>query len=208
MGNQSTQYTGMAFSLEDRQEKEISSKSPRIGETEGTISSRRLESNQISNFKSQEFILGSPFGNNSEKQFIMSRMRRKDYLPCEDSAPQKPGRREDLHQSKGPNGMQIAPRSSEITGNKSPNRLREGLVIPDPSLISSLETERVNQSPPGNMEDITKSGPNFSHRRRSEIHNGPSQALYMEGGESANPAFNSCQNETSGPKLKRKRGMI
>ncbi|KAL6977465.1 hypothetical protein U1Q18_026264 [Sarracenia purpurea var. burkii] len=61
MGNQSTQYTGMPLSLEDRQEKEISSKSPRIGETEGTISSRRLESNQISNFKSQEFILGSPF---------------------------------------------------------------------------------------------------------------------------------------------------
>ncbi|KAL6965981.1 hypothetical protein U1Q18_047121, partial [Sarracenia purpurea var. burkii] len=105
----------MSISLEDRQEKEISSKSPRIGEVESTFVSRLLESTPNSNFKTQEFKSGSPYGNNSEKEFMLSRRRREDYLMCEDLALLNPGRRGDLQQSKGPNGLQIPPRSSERT---------------------------------------------------------------------------------------------
>ncbi|KAL6999413.1 hypothetical protein U1Q18_000575 [Sarracenia purpurea var. burkii] len=178
--NQRARITGLSNSMEDRQEKEIPPKSPRIGEIEGTFISKLLESTPISNFKIQEFKSRHPHGNNPEKEFMGLRGG-DDYLLCEDPTPLNPERRRDPQQSKGPNGLQIPPKSSERTGNKSPNQSREGYAISDPIMLSSLDLERDRQPTRESLEATTKSGPNSSYRRRSEIHSGSSQAPFMEG---------------------------
>ncbi|KAL6987302.1 hypothetical protein U1Q18_013052, partial [Sarracenia purpurea var. burkii] len=112
-GNQGTQSTGRPISWVDGQEKETLSKSPRIGEIEGTTSSRPMDSNSNSKFKTQELKIGSPHGNNSEREFNLSRWEGKDYLLCEGSAPLNPGRRSELQQSKGSNGTTNSIEKSE-----------------------------------------------------------------------------------------------
>ncbi|KAL6992358.1 hypothetical protein U1Q18_010467, partial [Sarracenia purpurea var. burkii] len=188
-GDQRVQSTGLSISLEDRREKEMSSKSPRIGEIEGTIVSKLQESTPISNFKTQVVKSGHPHGNNPEKEFTPSVWRKDDYLLCEDSAPMNPGRRRDPQQSKGPSDLQTPPKSSEKTETKSPELTREGYAISDPILLSSSDMETDGQPPLENMEAPANSGPNFSHCRRIEIQNGSFQATNMEWAKIGEPSL-------------------